>query len=76
MTSGMNDWPPNPGSTVMISTWSTSSRKGNTASRGVPGFKATPYIKFKFLMNLYIDTEVEVLENDYLLAFPDFLLQR
>ena len=35
-TSFMNDWPPNPGSTVMTRTMSSSSRYGSSAVSGVP----------------------------------------
>ena len=38
----MNDWPPNPGSTVMTSTMSSSSRYGSSADSGVPGLTASP----------------------------------
>ncbi len=41
-TSAMNDWPPNPGKTVMQSTRSTWSRKGSSASKGVSGLAASP----------------------------------
>src|SRR6478735_9069640 len=42
IVSGMNDWPPKPGSTVMTSTWSNSSRCSKRGSAGVPGLTATP----------------------------------
>ena len=38
----MNDWPPNPGSTVMTSTMSSSSRYGSSADSGVPGLDRQP----------------------------------
>ena len=40
--SGMKDWPPKPGSTVMTSTMSTSGTRPSTASGGVPGLRAMP----------------------------------
>eukprot|EP00967_Tisochrysis_lutea_P141552 scaffold260208_cov28-Tisochrysis_lutea.AAC.2 len=40
--SGMNDWPPKPGSTVITSAMSISERYGEMASTGVPGFTAMP----------------------------------
>ena len=41
-TSFMNAWPPNPGSTVMISTMSRSSAYGSSADSGVAGRTARP----------------------------------
>ena len=41
-TSFMNDWPPNPGSTVMTSTMSSSSAYGSSADSGVAGLTASP----------------------------------
>ena len=38
----MNDWPPKPGSTVMTSTMSSSSRYGSSADSGVAGLTASP----------------------------------
>ena len=38
----MNDWPPNPGSTVITRTMSSSSRYGSRADSGVPGLTARP----------------------------------
>ncbi len=38
----MNDWPPNPGFTVMITTISACARTYSTASRPVDGLRATP----------------------------------
>ena len=38
----MNDWPPNPGSTVMTSTMSSRSRYGSSADSGVAGLTASP----------------------------------
>ena len=40
--SSMNDWPPNPGWTVMTSTMSASGRKGSILSKGVSGLMETP----------------------------------
>eukprot|EP00732_Lithocolla_globosa_P005665 Lithocolla_globosa_v1_NODE_6008_length_1150_cov_22.538813.p2 type:complete len:120 gc:universal NODE_6008_length_1150_cov_22.538813:1004-645(-) len=40
--SSMKDWPPNPGSTVIMRTISTASTSDNTHSTGVFGFNATP----------------------------------
>ncbi len=45
--SDMNFCPPNPGSTVITSTMSTSSRYGKTTSTGVPGFRPIPAWKEK-----------------------------
>ena len=41
-TSFMNDWPPKPGSTVITSTMSRSSRYGSRADSGVAGLTASP----------------------------------
>ena len=41
-TSFMNDWPPNPGSTVMTMTMSMSSLYGSSADSGVPGLSGQP----------------------------------
>ena len=41
-TSVMNVWPPNPGSTVMTRTMSSSSAYGSSAASGVPGLTARP----------------------------------
>ena len=38
----MNVWPPNPGSTVMIITMSSSSAYGSRVVSGVPGLTASP----------------------------------
>ena len=38
----MNDWPPNPGSTVMTMTMSSRSRYGSRADSGVAGLTASP----------------------------------
>src|SRR6478735_626580 len=38
--SDMNDWPPNPGSTVMTSTMSTSGSRSAYGAKGVPGLTA------------------------------------
>ena len=38
----MNVWPPNPGSTVMIITMSSSPAYGSRALIGVPGLTASP----------------------------------
>ncbi len=38
----MNDWPPQPGLTVMQRTMSAKSLSSDTVSTGVPGFRAMP----------------------------------
>ena len=51
--SSMNDWPPNPGWTVMTRAMSASSRYGNTSSTGVSGFSDMPTLS-PFLSILFM----------------------
>ena len=61
----MNDWPPKPGSTVMTSTMSSSSRYGSRADSGVPGLTASPAarpaarIRAQRRRDLLLDLDVE-----------------